>query len=49
MSMAYWVKDVCRILKERIHYSHELLKIPDKELKSYIEQHLSSVQFETFL
>lgn len=22
MSMAYWVKDVCRILKERINYSH---------------------------
>lgn len=49
MSMAYWVKDVCRILKERIHYTHELLNIPDKKLKPYIEQRVLPIQLGTFL
>ncbi len=49
MSMAYWVKDVCRILNERIHYRHELLNVPDTQIKSYIEQHILPMKLETFL
>ena len=49
MSMAYWVKDVCRILKERIHYRHELLNIPDMQIKSYVEEHVLPMKFEMFL
>ena len=49
MSMAYWVKDVCRILKERIRYSHKLLKIPDEKMKSYIEKHILPIHLDKFL
>ncbi len=49
MSMAYWVKDVCKILQERIQYKHKLLNVPDERMKSYIEQHILLMQFDKFL
>jgi hypothetical protein len=49
MSMAYWVKDVCRILRERIHYNHEILKVPDKKFNAYIEERILPIRFELFL
>lgn len=49
MSMAYWVKDVCKILHERIHYEHKLLNVPDEYIKAYIEKHIQSIKFDMFL
>lgn len=49
MSMAYWVKDVCKILKQKIHFEHELLKKPDKEIKTYIENEMRKIDLQTFL
>lgn len=49
MSMTYWVKDVCRILKKRIHYNHELLKVPDEKIKAYIEKRIQPVNLGIFL
>lgn len=49
MSMAYWIKDVCKILKYKINFEHELLKIPNKNIKPYIENKMESVNLKTFL
>ncbi len=48
MSMAYWVKDVCKILKEKIGFEHKLLKIPNRQVKSYIESRMAQIDLNTF-
>ncbi len=49
MSMAYWVKDVSKILKKRIHFENDLSKIPNEQIRPYIESRMSQIDLNAFL
>lgn len=49
MSMAYWVRDVCKILQERIHFKHRILNVSDKNFKKYIVDQMQNIDLSLFL
>lgn len=49
MSMAYWVKDVCKILKERIHFKHRVLNISNEKFREYISKQMKIMNLSQFL
>ncbi|HEX40708.1 MAG TPA: CfrBI family restriction endonuclease [Phycisphaerales bacterium] len=46
MSMSYWPKDVARELEKVLGYSHEILRLSDKRLDSYLRRQVARVPME---
>lgn len=49
MSLRYWVRDLARILGERMGIRHELQTVPDDEIEEYLRNRLNRIQVQEFL
>ncbi len=49
MSMAYWVKQVCEILKSKTDFKHPLTKISDEKSIRYIEDAMKNMDLKSFI
>jgi hypothetical protein len=49
MSMNYWVKEVCQVLKEKIGFEHKLLKMNNEEGLQYIKTEMKKIDLNSFI
>lgn len=49
MSMTYWVKEVCQILKETINFKHKLLKLSNEESLDFINSAMQRIDLNDFV
>ncbi|HET7115371.1 MAG TPA: CfrBI family restriction endonuclease [Hanamia sp.] len=49
MSMNYWVKEVCMILKETIGFKHKIMKLSDAESIEYIKDEMKNIDLKLFI
>ncbi|MBN1330779.1 MAG: CfrBI family restriction endonuclease [Candidatus Heimdallarchaeota archaeon] len=49
MSMTHWIKEICNILKNKLGYSHKIIKLNDHEILTYIESEMSNIDLKQFI
>lgn len=49
MSMAYWPREVAKELSKTVGYSHDILKMSDKELSLFLDEGMKSAPLATYL
>lgn len=49
MSMSFWVRKVCLVLKETLGFRHELLRLSDDESLKYIKSRIQKINLSHFL
>ena len=49
MSMTYWVKDVCEILKNKIGFNHKIVKMNDSETTDFIKKKMNDISLTDFI
>jgi len=49
MSMTYWIKDVCEILKEKIGFRHKILSLPEAEIVNHIKRKMKGIDLDSFI
>ena len=49
MSMNYWVKEICQILKKNVGFNHKLLKMSNEESISFINSELKKIELNDFI
>jgi CfrBI restriction endonuclease len=49
MSMTYWVKDICQILKNTIGLEHKILKMSDEDGLEYISKTIQEIDLNKFM
>ena len=49
MSMAYWVKDICIILNNKIGFKHPIMKLKGNDILKYIRNKMEHVNLNEFL
>jgi hypothetical protein len=49
MSMSYWVKEIAEILKEKIGYTHRILKMTNDESLVFVREQIGKVDLQDFL
>jgi len=49
MSMSYWPRSVAQILDDKLGYKHEILKVKDENMRSYLNKKLKSTPIDKFI
>ncbi|MCP4130682.1 MAG: CfrBI family restriction endonuclease [bacterium] len=49
MSMTYWIKDVCEILRNKIGFRHKILSLAETEIVNYIEEKMKKIDLNSFI
>ncbi|HNR65438.1 MAG TPA: CfrBI family restriction endonuclease [Atribacterota bacterium] len=49
MSMAYWVKEICKILEEKINFKHKLLTLSNEQTLDYIKEEIQNINLNNFV
>jgi len=49
MSMAYWPKQVAKVLHERMGFTHELVSMPDNKIGKFLQRKMMNVPLERFI
>ena len=48
MSMAFWIKEVANILKDRIGFGHLLLRLSNEDSLEYIRSRMANIEISRF-
>lgn len=48
MSMNYWVKEVCQILKDTVGFDHKILKMTNEQSLSFVNKEMQKIDFKVF-
>lgn len=49
MSMNYWVKEICQILKKNVGFQHKLLKLKSEESMDFISTAMKDIDLNSFI
>lgn len=49
MSMNYWVREICQILKKTIGYNHKILQLSNEESLEYISNEMQRINLNDFI
>jgi hypothetical protein len=49
MSMQHWSRDLAQRLGQHYHFRHELQRMPDRKITSYLESKLATIKLQDFL
>lgn len=49
MSMNYWVKEICDILKKNVGFEHKLLKMSNEESLNYVNSEMKKINLNSFM
>lgn len=49
MSMTFWVKEICLILKSKLGFNHKLLKLSDEKSTEYIQTEMQKIDLNRFV
>jgi hypothetical protein len=49
MSMNYWVKEICQILKKTIGFDHKILKLSNEDSLEYINNEMQKINLNDFV
>jgi len=49
MSMTYWVKEICQILRAKANYSHPILKLSNEKSLDYINESMKTINLNDFV
>lgn len=49
MSMAYWPKEIAKVLHEKVGFKHELVNMPDNEIGKFLQRKMADVPLLSFV
>jgi hypothetical protein len=49
MSMTYWVKEICQILKTKVGFNHKILKLSDQDSLEFIKREMEKLDLNKFI